>query len=163
MSDNDPKPDDPNAPRPAIFDPQHYAEDAAVAGITPLISIDDFGKVKLMTAEVIAAEEIPKADKLLKLTVKLGGGPDQEARVKQIVAGIKQHYGAKPTPPPNGVDDESGPPCIVGKTIIIVDNLQPTKLRGVESNGMLLAVRTPSGELSLLTTDKPVPSGLKVS
>jgi methionyl-tRNA synthetase len=137
--------------------------DSAEQAPTPLISIDDFSKVRLTTAEVVAAEEIPKADKLLKLTLKLGGGPDQEARVKQIVAGIKQHYSPMPT---GGLAPDEKPenhkPSILGKTIIIVDNLVPTKLRGVDSNGMLLAVRLPDGSLSLLTTDKPSPSGLRV-
>ncbi len=126
---------------------------------TSLISIDDFSKVRLMTAEVVAAEEIPKADKLLKLTVKLGGGPEQETRMKQIVAGIKQHYRAAAIPEQMNSETK---PCILGKTIIIVDNLQRTKLRGVDSNGMLLAVRLPDGSLSLLTTDKFTPSGLRV-
>jgi methionyl-tRNA synthetase len=112
-----------------------------------LITIEDFSKVKLRTAEVMSAEEIPKADKLLLLKLKMGGSEGEEVETKQIVAGIKQHYKIEE---------------IVGKTIIIVNNLQPTKLRGVDSNGMLLAVRLPDGGLSLLTTDKPTPSGLKV-
>jgi len=155
-------------PKPAIYDPVNDPEGAKRADeflakanatpeapVTPLISIEDFGKVKLVTAEVVSASEIPKADKLLCLQVKVGG------EFKQIVAGIKQYYSAVRTPPRNGVDDDSGPPCIVGKTIIIVNNLQPTKLRGCDSNGMLLAVRTPEG-LKLLTTDGPCPSGLPV-
>lgn len=131
--------------------------DAPEQAPTALITIEDFSKVKLMTAEVVAAEEVPKADKLLKLILKLGGGPDQEARTKQIVAGIKQFYNAAPAQ-----NYEPGPhkPCILGRTVIIVDNLQPTQLRGIDSFGMLLAVRLPDGSLSLLTTDKPTPSGL---
>jgi methionyl-tRNA synthetase len=121
--------------------------DTSEAPALPLITIDDFSKVKLRTAEVVSAEEIPKADKLLLLKLKLGGGENQEVEQRQIVAGIKQHY---------GISD------IVGKTIIIVSNLQPVKLRGVDSNGMLLAVRLPDGGLSLLTVDKPTPSGLPV-
>lgn len=154
--------------RPLICDPQHYPEDKKFAGgegdsegpPAQLISIADFSKVKLRTAEVVAAEEIPKADKLLKLTVKLeneGGETEQ----KQIVAGIKKDYAA--THVGLGVTDPNVKPLIVGRTIIIVDNLQPTKLRGVDSNGMLLAVRSADGSLSLLTTDKPVKSGLSVS
>lgn len=106
-----------------------------------LISIDDFFKVKLATAEVISAVAHPKADRLLILQVKLGD------RTKQIVSGIRQWY---------------SPEQMVGKTIIVVDNLQPAKLRGEESNGMLLAVSQPDGTLRLVTTDGPSLSGLQV-
>jgi len=95
-----------------------------------LISIDDFSKVKLITAKVLAAEWVPKTDKLLKLSIDTG----EEKR--QIVAGIAQHY---------------NPEVLIGKTIIIVANLQPVKIRGIESQGMLLTAE--KGEnLTLLTT-----------
>lgn len=110
---------------------------------TGLIAYDDFAKADLRTAEIVAAEPHPNADRLMVLQLKVG------EKTKQIVAGIRQHY---------------TPESLVGKTIIIVDNLQPTKLRGVESNGMLLAVKTPElGVLRLLTIDGPAQSGLKVS
>ena len=124
------------------------AEQSPILPESQLISIEDFGKVKLVTAHVVGAANHPKADRLLVLQVKVG------EKTKQIVAGVRQYYSAVP---PEG----DGLPCIVGKTIIIVDNLQPTKLRGEDSNGMLLAVRTPLG-LRLLTTDGPVDSGLAV-
>lgn len=95
-----------------------------------LISIDDFSKVKLITAKVLAAERVPKTDKLLKLSIDTG----EEKR--QIVAGIAQHY---------------NPKVLIGKTVIIVANLQPVKIRGIESQGMLLTAE--KGEnLTLLTT-----------
>ena len=113
----------------------------APAGVV-LISIDDFFKTKLVTGEVISATAHPKADRLLILQVKIG------ERTKQIVSGIRQFY---------------APEQMVGKTIVVVDNLQPTKLRGEDSFGMLLAVRLPEGGLRLITTDGPAPSGLDVS
>ena len=107
-----------------------------------LIGIDDFYKVKLVTGEVVSAVPHPKADRLLILQVKVG------ADTKQIVSGIRQFY---------------TPEQMVGKTIIVVNNLQPSKLRGEMSFGMLLAVRLPEGGLRLVTTDGPAPSGLEVS
>jgi methionyl-tRNA synthetase len=107
-----------------------------------LIGIDDFFKVKLVTGEVLSAVAHPKADRLLILQVKVG------AETKQIVSGIRQFYTAEQ---------------MVGKTIIVVNNLLPTKLRGEMSFGMLLAVSLPDGGLRLVTTDGPAPAGLQVS
>lgn len=104
------------------------------------IAIEDFGKVQLKTAEVIAAEAVPDADKLLKLQIKIG----EETR--QIVSGIAQWY---------------TPETIVGKTIIVVSNLKPAVIRGVESKGMLLAAK--SGKtLRLVTLDGPLASGISI-
>ncbi len=114
---------------------------SAPAGVA-LIGIDDFFKVKLVTGEVVSAESHPKADRLLILQVKVG------AETKQIVSGIRQFYTAEQ---------------MVGKTIIVVNNLQPSKLRGEMSYGMLLAVRLPEGGLRLVTTDGPAVAGLEVS
>jgi methionyl-tRNA synthetase len=129
-----PSPAMPPAATPAAIPP------AAPEGVA-LISIDDFFKTKLVTAEVIAAEAVPKADRLLKLQCKVG------TETKQIVSGIRQWY---------------TPEQMIGKTIVIVNNLQPTKLRGVDSFGMLLAVTIPEGGLRLITTDGPAASGLPV-
>lgn len=107
----------------------------------PQISIDEFKKMQLKTARVLAAEKVKGADKLLKLKIRVG----KEER--QLVAGVAQHY---------------SPEEMVGKTIVIVANLKPAKIRGIESQGMLLAV-TDGGNMSLLTTDKEVASGLVVS
>jgi len=114
----------------------------AASPVEALISIDDFHRVKLVTGEVIAATAHPKADRLLVLQVKVG------EQIKQIVSGIRQYY---------------SPDQMVGKTIIVVNNLQPAKLRGIDSNGMLLAVSTPDGGLRVVTADGPVPSGLAVT
>ena len=108
-----------------------------------LISIDTFKNVKLTTAKVIEAENIPKSDKLLKLQIQIG----EEKR--QLVAGIAKYY---------------TPEQILGKTIIVVANLQPAKLFGNLSEGMLLAAKMPDGRLSLLTTEeKDFPTGAEVS
>ncbi len=109
----------------------------------PIVTIEEFGRLKLVTATVVEAAPHPNADRLTVLTIDVGNG-----RRKQIVAGIRAHYPAE---------------ALAGKTIIVVDNLQPTTLRGVRSEGMLLAVRLPNGDLSLLTTDKGAPPGLAVS
>ncbi len=106
-----------------------------------MITFDDFMKVDLRTAEVVSAENHPDADRLLVLRIKVG---DEE---RQIVAGIREHY---------------APAELVGKTIVVVANLEPVKLRGVESQGMLLAVRD-NEAVRVLTPDAPAASGLRVS
>jgi methionyl-tRNA synthetase len=106
-----------------------------------MITIDDFAKVELRTALVLAAEPHPNADRLLVLKVQVG--PEE----RQIVAGIRGHY---------------EPADLIGKNIVIVANLQPAMKRGIESQGMLLAVR--DGEkVVVLTTEKAAASGLLVS
>ena len=82
------------------------------------ITIDEFMKVQLRTAKVLTAERVPKSEKLLKLQVSLG------AEQRQIVAGIGKKY---------------EPESLIGKTIVIVANLKPAKLMGIESQGMVLA------------------------
>jgi methionyl-tRNA synthetase len=95
------------------------------------ITYDDFAKIELRVAKVLEARPHPNADKLLLLQVDLGD--DQ----KQIVAGVKAHY---------------APESLVGKSIIIVNNLAPAMLRGEASNGMLLAA-TSGEKVILLTVD----------
>jgi methionyl-tRNA synthetase len=104
------------------------------------IPITDFQKVELRVAEVLAAERVPKSKKLLKLTIRVG----EETRT--LVAGVAEHY---------------EPGELVGRKIVIVANLEPATLMGVESNGMVLAA-SHGGTVSLLTLDKDVPSGAKV-
>ncbi len=106
-----------------------------------MITFDEFQNVDLRTAEVVAADAHPNADRLLVLQLRLG----EEQR--QIVAGIREHY---------------APEELVGKTIVVVANLEPAKLRGVESQGMLLAVRD-GDKVVVLTSDSAVASGLRVS
>lgn len=104
------------------------------------ISIEDFAKIKLKTAKVVAAERVEKADKLLKLTVELG----KEKRT--VVSGIAKSY---------------SPEEMVGKTVILVTNLKKAKIRGIESEGMILAT-SENGEINILTTDKDANSGAEV-
>jgi len=106
------------------------------------ISIDDFAKVELKTAEVLEVEKVEGADKLLKLQIKVG----EENR--QIVAGIAEHY---------------SPEELVGKKIVVVANLKPAVIRGVESNGMLIAVSTKDSVILVTPEDTDVPSGLRIS
>lgn len=114
------------------------AEKARIAPIKPQISIDDFRKVDLRVGKVLICEKVPKSEKLLRLEVQLG----EEKR--QIVAGISKHY---------------NPEDLVGKNIIVVANLAPTKLMGLESNGMLLAASSEDGALSILTLMSDIESG----
>jgi methionyl-tRNA synthetase len=104
------------------------------------ISIEQFMEVDLRVAEVRAAERVPKSKKLMKMTVSTG---DEE---RTIVAGIATKY---------------TPEELVGRKIVIVANLQPAKLMGIESNGMILAASI-DGEPSLLSVDAGVPAGTKV-
>jgi len=132
------------APSPAVA-PAVQTQAAAqpvAPPVTEVLTFAEFQKVKLLTAEVLSAVAHPKADKLVIMQIKVG------ERTKQIVAGIREFY---------------APEQLTGKTIIIVDNLQPRKLRGEESCGMLLAASLPGGGLRLLTTDGPAPSGSPVS
>jgi len=106
------------------------------------IKIADFGKVDLRVAEVVAAEAVPKSKKLLKLTVSLGG------EQRTIVAGIAQHY---------------APADLVGKKVVVVANLEPATLMGVQSQGMVLAGSTDGdGALAVLTLDRDLPPGARV-
>ena len=102
------------------------------------IGIDDFKKIDLRVATVLAAEKVPKSEKLLKLKVSLG---DSE---RQIVAGIAQHY------KPDG---------LVGKKIVVVANLQPAKIMGQESQGMLLAASEGNNHLTILTVAEDIGEG----
>lgn len=118
---------------------------AAVPAALPgqIITIDDFAKVELRAATVLEAEKVPKADKLLRLVVDLG-----EPQPRQILAGIAQHY---------------APEEIVGRKIIVVANLAPRKLRGLESNGMLLAASVgEDGRPVLATFNEDVPNGARL-
>jgi methionyl-tRNA synthetase len=111
-----------------------------VGAETARISIDDFGKVELRVAEVVACEAVPKSKKLLKLTVSLG------AEQRTIVSGIAEHY---------------APADLVGKKVVVVANLTPAKLMGIESNGMVLSGEI-DGKLAVLTLDRDLGPGAKV-
>ena len=108
-----------------------------------LIDIDLFARVKLRTATILKVELVPKSKKLYQIQVDVG-----ELGQRQIVSGIAPYY---------------TPEQLVGKQIVIVANLKPAKLMGVESNGMLLAASTEGdGTLALLTPERPIASGARV-
>ncbi len=104
------------------------------------LDITEFQKLELRVAEVKTAEKVEGADRLLKLQVDLGG------ELRQIVAGIAQHY---------------TPEQLIGKKVVIVANLKPATIRGVESRGMLLAASNETG-LSIITLDRELTAGAKV-
>ncbi len=108
---------------------------------TPEITIEDFAKLDLRLAEVIAAEAVPKADKLLKLTVRLG----EEERT--VVSGIRQWF---------------APEDLIGRQVVLVANLKPVKLRGILSQGMILAAEDAEGRLDVVGTQLDLPSGTRV-
>jgi methionyl-tRNA synthetase len=119
------------------------ATQAAAPPASETITIDDFVKVELRAATVLEAERVPKADKLLRLQVDLG-----EEKPRQILAGIAEHY---------------APEDIIGRKIIVVSNLAPRKLRGLESNGMLLAASVgENGRPILATFGEDVPNGARL-
>ena len=112
------------------------------AKVKPEISIDDFDKMQLVIGEILECQEVPKSKKLLCSKVKVGD------RILQIVSGIKKFYSAEE---------------MVGKKVVVVSNLKPTKLAGVLSEGMLLCAEDSEGNLSLLTGEKDMPAGSMIS
>jgi methionyl-tRNA synthetase len=119
------------------------AATGAQASTSGVITIDDFAKVELRAATVLEAERVPKADKLLRLIVDLG-----ESAPRQILAGIAAYY---------------SPEEVIGRKIIVVSNLAPRKLRGLESNGMLLAASIgEEGKPVLATFAEDVPNGARL-
>jgi methionyl-tRNA synthetase len=126
---------------------QPAAAPAAAPAGKPIIQYDDFTKLDLRVAKIISAEPHPNGDKLVVLKVDMGGGQE-----RQILAGIRQWY---------------APETLVGKSIVVVANLAPRKMRGLESNGMLLAATVKEGEeyrdVVVITTDRSTPPGSTVS
>lgn len=107
-----------------------------------LLTLDQFmNLIQLRTATIVAAEVIPNKDKLYKLTLQVGN------ETRTVVSGIREWY---------------TPEELVGKTIAIVANLQPKKLGGIESQGMILAALDDEGKFSLLVAERPVKSGAEV-
>jgi len=106
-----------------------------------MISIDDFRKIELKIATIKSAEPHPNADKLMVLQIDLG------SEQRQICAGIRNQY---------------APEELVGRQIVVVTNLETAKLRGLESQGMLLAA-SDEGRVIILTPEKSVQAGSKVS
>jgi methionine--tRNA ligase beta chain len=107
----------------------------------PEITYDDFSKLDLRVATVVSAREHPNADKLLLLEIQVGDAQ------KQIVAGIRGHY---------------QPQDLVGRQIVVVNNLAPAMLRGEESSGMLLAATDADGRVVLLRPDRDCQPGAAI-
>jgi len=107
-----------------------------------MISFEDFKKVDIAVGQILSAEKIPETDKLLKLSVDLG-----ETQPRQIVSGISIHF----------------PDCavLVGKKCMFVANLEPRIIRGVESQGMILAVSGGDGKFSLLSPNDEIIAGTR--
>ena len=121
------------------------AQQKLVASGTPIekkeeITIDDFAKIQLVTAKVLECVKVEKSDKLLKFQLQVGN------EIRQVVSGIAQHY---------------TPESLVGKTVVLVANLKPAKLRGIESQGMILCADA-DGKVIFVTTEKEVESGKTV-
>jgi methionyl-tRNA synthetase len=127
--------------KPAVQEPP--AKDAGETNITTFIEIDDFAKVDLRVGQVLSAERVPKADKLLLLKIDLG-----EAQPRQILAGIAQYY---------------EPEKLIGRKVVIVANLKPRKLRGFESQGMVVAASYgEEGRPVIATFTEDVPNGARL-
>jgi methionyl-tRNA synthetase len=120
--------------------PKPTRQNSTIAVIKPEITFDDFAKVDLRVGTVLAAEAIPKSNKLLRLEIDMG-------EKRTIVAGIAQHY---------------APEDLIGKQVVIVANLKPVKLMGVLSNGMVLAAST-NKQLVVATVDRPMSPGTPLS
>jgi methionyl-tRNA synthetase len=122
---------------------QTQTSESAPEGVATFITIDDFIKVELRVGEVLTAERVPKSDKLLRFTVDIG-----EPQPRQILAGIAEHY---------------EPEKMVGRKLVIVSNLKPRKLRGFESQGMVLAASVgEEGRPILATFTEDVPNGTRL-
>jgi methionyl-tRNA synthetase len=135
-------PKDPTTEAAITAVPPVAAEQPPVAPQVPVyINIDDFAKIELRVAQILVAERIPKADKLLRLEVDLG------YEKRQILAGIAQYY---------------EPEKLIGRKIVIVANLAPRKMRGLMSNGMLLAASLEGGAPALAGFLEEVPLGARL-
>ena len=117
----------------------HRAEEPKTEAPAEFIDIDTFSKVKMITAKILACEKVEKSDKLLKSTVDVGNG-----ETRTVLSGIAKWY---------------KPEEMVGKTVIMVANLPPRKMKGIESQGMLLCAEDSEGNLKLLTAEEGVAAG----
>ncbi len=113
-----------------------------ISNIKPSIQFDDFAKIDLKVGTITAAEKVEKADKLLKLQIDLG------FETRTIVSGIALHY---------------QPENIIGKHVVVVTNLAPRKMRGIESNGMILMAEDKSGELHFVSPASAIDNGSNIS
>ncbi len=118
------------------------AAEKTIAPLKPEIVFDDFAKIDLRVGTIVSAEKVEKADKLLKLEVDLG------FETRTIVSGIAMHF---------------DPADIVGKQVCVVVNLAPRKMRGIESNGMILMAEDASGKLHFINPETAISAGASVS
>ena len=114
----------------------------AAQGAKPVIQYDDFAKLELKAGTVLSCEKVAKADKLLKLEVDLG------TEKRTIVSGIALHYTAEE---------------MTGKQVVVVTNLAPRKMKGIESQGMILTAEDKDGKLRLLKPEETVSPGSLIS
>ena len=132
--------DNPTTPaQPAPTAPAQPAPSGQPAG--DRISIDDFMKIELRVAKVLAAERVPNSRKLIKMQVDVG------TEQRTLVAGIADAY---------------EPEALVGRSVVVVFNLKPAKLMGIESNGMVLAASADGGKPVIVSFDEPVAPGTRV-
>ena len=120
-----------------------------------MISFEDFKKVDMAVGQILSAEKVPETDKLLKLSVDFGsiftedaeGLKEEKKDIRQIVSGISLYF----------------PDCsvLVGKKCMFVTNLEPRMIKGLESQGMILAVSTEDGKFSLLEPNSDIPAGTR--
>jgi methionyl-tRNA synthetase len=130
-----------DTPKPAP--PMRHATEADAIGVTSFIEIDDFAKVDLRVGQVLSAERVPKADKLLLLKIDLA-----EEQPRQVLAGIAQYY---------------EPEKLIGRKVVVVANLKPRKLRGFESQGMVVAASYgEEGRPVIATFTEDVPNGARL-
>jgi methionyl-tRNA synthetase len=132
-----PTPESPAAPLTQAAAP---TGDVAPQAEDGRLSIDDFMKIELRAAKILEAERVPKSKKLMKMRVDVG------TEQRTIVAGIAEAY---------------EPEALVGKTVVIVANLKPAKLMGIESNGMVLAA-SPDGGQPIVLNAEPAAPGTRV-
>ena len=107
-----------------------------------MITFDDFKKVEITVGKILSAEKVPETDKLLKLSVNVG-----EPSPRQIISGVAAYF--------------PDPQTLVGKKCMFVTNIAPRVIKGLESNGMILAVSTEDGKFSLLEPSAEIPEGTK--
>ena len=131
------------APEPQPAPPMTHATEADAVGVTSFIEIDDFAKVDLRVGQVLSAERVPKADKLLLMKIDIG-----EDQPRQVLAGIAQYY---------------EPEKLIGRKVVVVANLKPRKLRGLESQGMVVAASYGAeGRPVIATFTEDVPNGARL-
>jgi len=114
------------------------AESANVVPLKPVVTFDDFTKLDIRTATILEAEKVPRTAKLLKLKIDTGND------IRTIVSGIAEHY---------------SPEDIIGKQISIIANLEPRKIKGIESNGMILMAEDKDGKLVMVSPEKKTGNG----